>query len=323
VTTATLPPVAGFWRRTIAFIIDGIVLSLISAGVYYVFPNFWSGHYYLGVLAGFLIWMLYFSLTESSVLGGQSLGKVVMGIWIVDQYGQALSDTKVIARTLLIGIPLSLNQVVLPPYLSDSVVVSSILSVVIVGFLLANVYLMIFNHTNRRCLHDEWTGTYVVRKEFGEKVAERTPKFHQYVSLAILLVPGIAIPFDSTDTDAIVPGYSAFSEQAVQLDSVTFVSVHNSQVVVFGNDSMPVNSVSIVITPGDLNCESDELACRDTLLQVTQYAVNYLPDVCATDKVYVSIQTQSGLGFFSIADTPMDAQFSPADIGCQLSGDQK
>ncbi len=321
-TTATLPPVAGFWRRTIAFFIDCIVLGLLSAGVFYISPDFWSDHYYPGVLAGFLLWMVYFGLTESSVLGGQSMGKIVMGIWIVDQSGQALSDTKLIVRTLLIGVPLTLNQVELPPSLIGNLPVTVILSVVILGFILANAYLMIFNRTNRRCLHDEWTGAYVVRKEFGEKTAEKTPKLHQYISLAILFVPGIAALFDSTDVDSVVPGYTVFSEQAVQLESVAYVGVHNRQVVAFGKSSQPENSVSIVITPDDLNCESDELACRDTLLQVTQYAVQYLPDVCTADKVYVTIQTRSGLGFFFISDTTMDAQFSPGDIGCELSGDQ-
>ena len=136
---------AGFWKRFAAFILDYIIVVVLAAlaggaiGVMYGVgagapsDEAASG---LGALAGLLVWWLYYALMESS--GKQAtLGKMALGIRVVDREGNAVSFGRATGRNL-------------GKFLS--------------GMLMAIGYLMAGFTARKQALHDILAGCLVVNR---------------------------------------------------------------------------------------------------------------------------------------------------------------
>jgi len=91
---------AGFWKRAIAYILDGIIFSLLFVLAFFILggsmmtmaqPNPEDMYALLGIYALYYpAWWLYFAFMESSSLQG-TLGKKILGIKVTDIQGQPLS----------------------------------------------------------------------------------------------------------------------------------------------------------------------------------------------------------------------------------------
>lgn len=148
---------AGFWIRVCAFIIDSIVLSLISVAVAFAFGLVYSiamqdapmmehhmpmgGHMPMGVvvlvqLFSVVVGWLYKAGMESSVYQA-TVGKIVLQIYVTDLEGQRLSFGRASGRWL-----------------------GSILS----GILLGIGYIMVAFTEKKQGLHDFLAGTFVLRR---------------------------------------------------------------------------------------------------------------------------------------------------------------
>src|SRR5687767_12119244 len=99
---------AGFWKRFAAFILDYVivvVLAMMAGAVIGLIYGVGAGAPTddaasgLGGIAAFLVWWLYYALMESS--GTQAtLGKMALGIKVVDQQGNAVSFGRATGRHL-------------------------------------------------------------------------------------------------------------------------------------------------------------------------------------------------------------------------------
>ena len=122
---------AGFWRRSVAWIIDGIILSAINTILMRIYfwgaPQtiIWLGHIIMFVyVIGFWAWR------------GQTLGKMLMGVKIIKTDGSPVGIGRAILR--YIG------------YLVSYIII-------LIG------YLMVAWDSKKQGLHDKIAGTYVVR----------------------------------------------------------------------------------------------------------------------------------------------------------------
>ncbi len=91
---------AGFWSRTIAFVIDIVLVALISTLLSFidmkvVLPEFW-----LFSEPWYVIALLYFAGMEASGVKG-TLGKWFRGIYVAEPDGNALTFPKAIGRNLI------------------------------------------------------------------------------------------------------------------------------------------------------------------------------------------------------------------------------
>ncbi len=148
-------PYAGFWKRAIAYFIDSLVLFIPQITVwvgciFLVFRTHLHGgdsfptqlyeqtFTQLTVLLNTVMWWLYFAWMESSSYQG-TLGKIIMGIKVVDKDGNRLSFGHASCRFL-------------GKYLSGLTMC--------VGFLMAGAT------RKKQALHDKTASTYVVDKNF-------------------------------------------------------------------------------------------------------------------------------------------------------------
>lgn len=185
--------VAGFWRRIGAFAVDLLILGLVGLGL----GQFLSEQFVaLGPwarLVGFTIAFVYFGVLNSAVAGGQTPGKLWLGIKVVDAANQPLSLGKSALRYLPLGIPYFLNNA---PFTSATLLgpMSYVLTFAIFGFGLSLLYLYVFNTRTRQSLHDLLVGSYVVPTDATRVPPERPWRGH-YAVVGVLLVGWAIAPY--------------------------------------------------------------------------------------------------------------------------------
>lgn len=192
-STVTLAP-AGFWRRLAAFVVDSLFLGVLGMLLGAVLAPTLAALGAWGRLLGFVIAGIYFGALNSRLGGGQTLGKRVAGIKVVDGGGAALSLPRALLRFIPLGLPWFLNNATLPqaalvnPWLS-------VLTVLIFGLALSQAYLMVFNRPARQAVHDLLVGSWVVRAGTGERVETSDPRPVHLVVPGLLVTAAAVAPF--------------------------------------------------------------------------------------------------------------------------------
>jgi uncharacterized RDD family membrane protein YckC len=76
--------ISGFWRRIGAFFIDSFVLGLFGLSLGIFFETFFVEIGIWGRLIGFSIALMYFGVMNSAISNGQTLGKRVLKLRVVN-----------------------------------------------------------------------------------------------------------------------------------------------------------------------------------------------------------------------------------------------
>lgn len=161
-------PIANFWQRSAAFIFDLMLLSVVGQILGQIFFDFFASRELIGNrLLGLIVLLAYFGVLESSIGGGQSLGKKLFGIQVVNQSGACLSIYTSLARVLLFWIAPFFAGLLLPPDPKNLLVLIYIIFsfLVVTGFGLGLIYFYIFNRRTRQSLPDIIFSSYVVKKD--------------------------------------------------------------------------------------------------------------------------------------------------------------
>jgi uncharacterized RDD family membrane protein YckC len=161
----------GIVRRALAFVIDYLIVSVLSLGTLSLVPD--SDLYFLGVLT---VSALYFTIGNSALTGGRTLGKRLFGLAVVDRDQNALSLIHSFIRYLC-GYGAIILAAEIPPYLfrQYGVQLPTWLPdpnlILAFGITFTNV-LLISLPGRHRGLHDLAVGSSVVLTGFG---SERDP----------------------------------------------------------------------------------------------------------------------------------------------------
>jgi uncharacterized RDD family membrane protein YckC len=159
----TLPPnraIGALWRRVAAFAVDGVALGLVGLAMSLPFFETFSRIGAWGPLVGFCLALPYFAILNSGIGNGQTLGKRVVHIQVVDQYGNTISFWRSVARYAVFAIPYFLSEMSLPVTRTPWAV-SILISVIVLGIGGPTLYLVVFNRHTRQGIHDLAAGSYV------------------------------------------------------------------------------------------------------------------------------------------------------------------
>lgn len=177
-----MPPIAGFWRRLLAYVVDNLLLGVFGQLLGMIFLTFLCN---IGPYArpiGWLIALAYFAVMNSKICGGQTLGKRLMKIAVRNGKNEPISVPRAILRTVILSLPALVNGWSIPIFLNS--IAAWIATVLIFGLGGAILYTMIFNAMPRQGMHDLLVGTYVVHLA-GKPIAEfpRTRLIHKTISV--------------------------------------------------------------------------------------------------------------------------------------------
>lgn len=160
--------ICGFWKRLFAFMVDCIILGIFGLSIGTLFFTFFAEIGVLGLLAGFTVALLYFGIQNSSICNGQTIGKRILRIQVVDLKTETISLSRSLSRYMVLGLPYFLNGANLPDNLLNNSFVSLLLNLIVFFGLTGIIYLYVFNRKTRQSLHDLVTSTYVINAPIGK-----------------------------------------------------------------------------------------------------------------------------------------------------------
>lgn len=149
------------WKRVVASLVDMALVAGATFAVTIVLPKSIQtpGLPILGLYV--TLALIYFGVSQSSCRKGQTFGKHITGIRVLDEEGAPLSLARSALRFVLLALPPSLAILALPPKNASSAI-DAALTAAFLGICFVDAYLLFFGGPMRQSLHDLLLGTYVV-----------------------------------------------------------------------------------------------------------------------------------------------------------------
>ncbi|TVV42999.1 RDD family protein [Thalassolituus sp. C2-1] len=209
--------IAKFWRRVWALFIDTLILGLVGFLLGLALDSTFVQLGGWGRFIGFVIALIYFGIMNSKLFEGQTIGKKLLNLRVVDSENKTISLSRSALRYIVLATPFSLNGA----QFSSEAMLSFLmypLSLIIFGGLISIIYLYIFNRVTRQSLHDLVAGTFVVNANIDKQEVGTVWKAH----LAVVAVFFIAA--------AIVPAFTArLAENELFKDMLTVQSALSNE----------------------------------------------------------------------------------------------
>jgi uncharacterized RDD family membrane protein YckC len=204
--------IAGFWQRFFAFLIDSIIVSIVCFTLAEVFRSYFVNSPMVASVVGLAVVVAYFGIFGSTIVDGQTLGMMALGLKVVNRSGSAISASRSISRYLVLFVPL-LGANLLPS--STPFAIVYFYESILAAAATAIGYLAIFNRRTGQSLHDLVTNTFVVDSPgAGHVETVGIWKPHLAIVSGILLI--------TFATSMILPRYSkSFAEVKVIEDSMS------------------------------------------------------------------------------------------------------
>lgn len=223
---AVVGPVAGFWRRIGALLVDSILLGLVGSAIGVAFFDTLLAMGDLGRLIGVAIAVSYLTWFHSPAGGGQTLGKRALGVRVVGADGRPISTQAALARACVYAIPWTLNGIT--PGDGTSRVVWALLSLGVFGVGGSIVYLYVFNRRTRQSLHDLVAGSWVVPADSDAPPPHGLAPVHAVV-VAGLLIASAVLPVVALDyAERALPAFGSMSNIRQRVTQET--GAHNVEI---------------------------------------------------------------------------------------------
>ena len=182
-TATKVRPICSFWGRLLALGVDLGLLFVVGSLLGVLFADRLAQLGVWGRLVGFALVVFYFGLLNSRMGQGQTLGKRLLRVRVVDAKGELISLGRSLLRAAILG----------AIFLLDSSMAGG--SWVVYGIVLALwlglIYWYVFNRGTRQSLHDLAVGTYVVRDEAAGPISLGHPRRLHFIGFGILIAIGV------------------------------------------------------------------------------------------------------------------------------------
>ena len=307
-----LPWISGFWRRIVALIVDSILLALGGFALGVVLESVFIQMGSWSVFTGFFISLGYFGVMNSRYAEGQTLGKKLLGIRVVDGNNQVISLGRSLLRYCVYGIPFALQIDFLPEDEGFFWLMYPI-GALLVGGSFSILYLYLFNRRTRQSLHDLVVGTYVVYAGAKQEEVRKVWTPHLVIVALWFILGGISPSFIN-----ILFSYGEFEQMLatrtllLQEPGVNTVGIMASSTSYYadpadqGNTSQKSVDLAVYI---DSNCVDDMEYARELAEKVL---VHY-PDAMDKDVIAVDLYYGYDIGIWSSWDVG-SYEFNPSGL---------
>lgn len=291
--------ISKFWTRVWALFIDSLILGVIGYLFGLTIQDFLVSIGNYGLLFGLAITVAYQTIGNSKVMNGQTFGKRIMNIQVVDINGNAIGLDKSFLRALLLSFPYFTANLSIPG-LPDLAAISVIKTIVLASFVIGVVVIYIFNKQTRQSLHDLIVGTYVATTDRNEEPVlipsiTKTP-FYIFGGLVTALIAAeiFTANWKNPELKNVLSVYSKVSET----DGVLQASVvENTNYV---NDSKTLSyqaKLWVTKIPKD-NIENDKV-----VREVVKIILNNATKIDSFDVISVSLTREFNIGIASQKST--------------------
>lgn len=170
-------------QRFFACLIDIIIIALFGKLLGFTFKDFFIQLGNFGTIIGFIVVLFYFGLCNSRIFNGQTVGKKILHIHVVNRNSEALSVPKGFLRALCFAIFILMNGASFSS--SDALII--ILNIILFSIPVLEIYFIIVNQNSKQALHDLFTDSFVVSTK-SEGYIDRSNKKSSLYAAAIFPV---------------------------------------------------------------------------------------------------------------------------------------
>ena len=287
--------ISGFWRRVGALLIDSIILGLVGLALGLVFEKQFVEIGGLGRFIGFFMALTYFGVMNSKLSGGQTLGKKVLEIKVVNANNQTIGVLRSFARFCILGIPYFLNG----SHFTNEIMTTYLVYPIsfIIGGLFSVAYLYIFNRLTRQSLHDLIVGTFVVNTTVEKQSTVAVWRVHLIVVSILFFIATIAPAFISNVVKS-DPFSKLLSVQTAMMKnpSVSYATVNYGKTsIIWANESKKTTTyVNAQVFLKQDTVDDKELAKH--LAKIL--TINY-PDSLQSDAIIINLTYGYDIGISS------------------------
>jgi uncharacterized RDD family membrane protein YckC len=193
------------------------------------------------MLVGFFIALLYFGLGNSAIFNGQTLGKKIVNLQVVDNEMETLSIQKSVLRALIFTVPYFFLNFKVDGWSEFSIFYMT-KGIFFLTFLILLPIHLILNTPTRQAIHDLIMGTYVVSREaFPGQQLSKSKSLPTIItgSLAIVIL-GLIIFMNSgkNKISSTIEELKPLKEQIDKIDKIgnSSLSRNSSSFKKFGSD---------------------------------------------------------------------------------------
>lgn len=181
-------------RRVLALSIDGLILAVVGAIIGYSFIDTIVSLGGWGRLVGFTIAFTYFTILNSKIGNGQTIGKRILKIRVLQINGNYAQLKQSALRSFTLLTPYFLNGAAI-----DTIKIGTVLNVIIsfavFGVGISIIYLVLATKYLRQGTHDLVASTIVVNNNVNEfNSIPKVKGIHKYIVIAILSISAL-LPF--------------------------------------------------------------------------------------------------------------------------------
>ncbi|MBV8328741.1 RDD family protein [Chryseobacterium sp.] len=208
---------SGFWKRIMAFLIDSIILGIFGLILGFLFKNFFIALGGNAKCIGWFISLVYFSVFNSKLNKGQTPGKRIMGIRVIDINGQFIDIKTSLIRALILTLPFFLNGYKIPG-VSPFSILTVFQSMIIFAIGIGLVVFYIVNKETRQSVHDVIVKTLVVQ-DYRDIKLTKMPQITKkpfYITAGLVIVIFCVSIYNfmgNSDVKKLIPVYESILKQ--------------------------------------------------------------------------------------------------------------
>lgn len=192
-----------FWRRLFAFSIDYFIIFIFNLVICNLFFDTLVKIGNWSLIIGFLSFILYFGIMNSEIFLGQTIGKRILKIKVVNSNNNYLSIEKSLIRSaIILTMFLSINKI----YFEIIYGINDLIFALSEILILANILLFLFNVPTRKLVHDFVVNSVVVDKntesileykicDLGKFYLSENKYFNIEIKQVVLLILILCISF--------------------------------------------------------------------------------------------------------------------------------
>lgn len=177
--------ISGFWRRMIAFVIDGIIVTAMGKGLIVLLGDFLEKMGASSAWIEFGLFVFYFGTLNSCIGGGQTLGKRLLAIRVVNVRGRDIRFSRAVLRAAILGSFLALSAISSVIVSENGMLINLLLHLVIGTGI---VYFYVFNDITRQSLHDLLTDSFVVEADAEDVTVHLVIERKHYIVYSLLVM---------------------------------------------------------------------------------------------------------------------------------------
>lgn len=283
------------FKRLLALIADFIILGIMGYISGLFLEDFYVSLGKYGTLVGSSITIVYFSILQSSIGKGQTLGKKAIGAKVTNLNGEYLSLDKSFLRSFIVFFPIMNLEI----FSNGSNLL--ILLILLMLTIFASFYFILVNKS-RRCLHDILFDSIVTNQEVIDiEIDEQNDRSKKkLIPIGVICILMIGMGIYQTFSENTLSQLLSAKEKIESVDGVITVNEVKSSTTTYSNtneSSSTYTSVEITVRINDKNEVNNlESIYFDDIYQIIKDEV---PDSENVDGIFITLYYGYNIGIAS------------------------